>query len=128
MWETINKNKASLVKYLKKKKELLKADTLAWHDFGAPVGNQNSQWSYEQGAEFIVEQFNKFSPLMATFAEKAFTNRWIEAENRGDKGAGAFCTSFPIAKESRIFTTFSGTVSNVTTLAHELGHGFHDLR
>ena len=127
MWETINKNKASLVKYLKKKKELLKADTLAWHDFGAPVGNQNSQWSYEQGAEFIVEQFNKFSPLMATFAEKAFTNRWIEAENRGDKGAGAFCTSFPIAKESRIFTTFSGTVSNVTTLAHELGHGFHDF-
>ena len=127
MWETINKNKAPLVEYLKKKKEILNIEQLAWHDFGAPVGKQNSQWSYDQGAEFIVEQFRKFSPLMADFAEHAFIHRWIEAENRGGKGVGAFCTTLPLLKESRIFTTFSGTVSNVTTLAHELGHGFHDF-
>ena len=127
MWDTISKNKAPLVEYLRKKKELLHSDKLSWHDFGAPVGRQNTQWDYTDAANFIVDQFSKFSPLMAQFAEQAFTNRWVEAENRGGKGVGAFCTTLPRMKESRIFTTFSGTVSNVTTLAHELGHGFHDF-
>lgn len=127
MWETIRKNKAPLVEYLNKKRELLHSDKLSWHDFGAPVGHQNTQWDYTDAANFIVDQFSKFSPLMAQFAEQAFTNRWVEAENRGGKGVGAFCTTLPRMKESRIFTTFSGTVSNVTTLAHELGHGFHDF-
>ncbi len=72
-----------------------------------------------------MEQFHRFSPKMADFAVKAFENGWIEAEDRPGKRPGGFCTSFPIHKETRIFMTYAGTASNVSTLAHELGHGYH---
>ena len=125
MWSTIDKNKDALLDYLNAKKKLLGVEELSWHDFSAPVGNQDEAWTYTQGANFIIEQFQRFSPKMAEFAQHAFENRWVEAENRSGKGVGAFCTTLPVSKETRIFTTFSGTINNVTTLAHELGHGFH---
>lgn len=76
-------------------------------------------------AEFIVEQFGRFNPEMASFAEMNFKERWIESEDRPGKRAGGFCTSFPVKKQSRIFVTFSGTMGNLATLAHELGHAYH---
>ncbi|HHW17607.1 MAG TPA: M3 family oligoendopeptidase [Firmicutes bacterium] len=125
MWDTIDKNKERLVTYLKRKKEYLGLDKLGWQDISAPLGRAKSKMSYEAAAEFIVEQFGKFSPKMAQFATHAFTNRWIEAEDRPGKRMGGFCTTFPEKKQSRIFVTFSGTLGNVATVAHELGHGFH---
>jgi oligoendopeptidase F len=62
---------------------------------------------------------------MAAFAHRAFEGRWIEGEDRPGKAPGGFCTFFPESNQSRIFMTYSGTPSNVSTLAHELGHGFH---
>ncbi len=73
----------------------------------------------------IVDQFKRFSPKLAAFSEEAFEKRWIEAEDRAGKRPGGFCTSFPIAGETRIFMTYGGTLNNVSTLAHELGHGYH---
>jgi oligoendopeptidase F len=52
-------------------------------------------------------------------------NRWVEAEDRPNKRPGAFCTGFPDSGQTRVFMTYSGTSSNVSTLAHELGHAFH---
>ena len=63
---------------------------------------------------------------MAAFAKKALENHWIDAENRLGKRPGGFCTALPLAKESRIFMTFSKTMTNLFTLAHELGHAFHN--
>src|SRR5699024_8058533 len=62
---------------------------------------------------------------MASFAKMAFEKRWIEAENRPGKRPGGFCTSFPDSEQTRIFMTYSGTSSNIATLAHELGHAYH---
>lgn len=62
---------------------------------------------------------------MADFAQMAFEKRWIEAEDRAGKRPGGFCTSFPASEQTRIFMTYSGTPSNIATLAHELGHGYH---
>src|SRR5699024_7128058 len=70
-------------------------------------------------------QLHAFSPKMGQFAKKAFERRWIEAENRAGKRPGGFCTSFPYSKQTRIFMTYSGTASNLATLAHELGHAYH---
>ncbi|MGE5560079.1 MAG: M3 family oligoendopeptidase [Chloroflexota bacterium] len=125
MWETIDRNKERMVKYLRRKKDLLGLDKLGWQDVGAPIGRSDSKMSYDEAANFICEQFGRFSPKMAAFAEVAFRNRWIEAEDRPGKRMGGFCTSFPVKKESRIFVTFSGTMGNTATVAHELGHGFH---
>src|SRR5699024_1609057 len=62
---------------------------------------------------------------MADFAKMAFEKRWIEAEDRAGKRPGGFCTSFPNSEQTRVFMTYSGTASNIATLAHELGHAYH---
>lgn len=125
MWDVIVQNKPVFVKYLKRKAQVLGVEQLSWNDVEAPLSSADSQVSYDEAADLIVEQFRKFNPEMADFAVKAFEQRWIEAEDRAGKRPGGFCTSLPLSKETRIFMTYSGTASNVSTLAHELGHGYH---
>lgn len=125
MWGAINNNKKHFVAFLEKKAELMGLDKLSMYDVGAPLTNSAKKSSYTEGANFIVEQFRAFSPKMADFAQMAFEKRWIEAEDRPGKRPGGFCTSFPDSKQTRIFMTYSGTSSNIATLAHELGHAYH---
>ncbi|OBZ09611.1 oligoendopeptidase [Bacillus sp. FJAT-27264] len=125
MWDVINRNKPAVVSYLQRKAKLLGLESLSWVDVDAPVGKSTGKIPYDQAAHDIVAQFRKFSPKMADFAERAFDNNWIEVEDRAGKRPGGFCVSFPESQESRIFMTYSGTPSNVSTLAHELGHAYH---
>ncbi|TBL74000.1 M3 family oligoendopeptidase [Paenibacillus thalictri] len=125
MWDVIERNKPVFVGYLQRKAKLLGVPKLSWHDVEAPVGGGGKHFGYDEGAQLIVEQFRRFSPKLADFTEMAFEQRWIEAEDRPGKRPGGFCTSFPAAHETRIFMTYAGTASNVSTLAHELGHAYH---
>jgi oligoendopeptidase F len=125
MWSVISENKKMLVKYLERKASLLGLEKLSWYDLDAPYGKTVSKVSYQEGAEFIEQNFAIFGEKMASFARKAFEEQWIEGEDRPGKAPGGFCTFFPESNQSRIFMTYSGTPSNVSTLAHELGHGFH---
>lgn len=125
MWETITEYKNHYVPYMKKKAEKLGLERLSFYDVEAPFGEADQKMSFQEGAEFIIQQFRKFSPKMADFAEMAFEKRWIEAEDRSGKQPGGFCTSFPDSGETRIFMTYSGSPSSVATLAHELGHAYH---
>ncbi|MEW9700624.1 M3 family oligoendopeptidase [Paenibacillus sp. SI8] len=125
MWDVIDRNKAIFVDYLNRKAQLLGVDKLAWVDVDAPLGDSSKKVAYDDGAGLIVDQFERFSPKLAAFSAQAFENRWIEAEDRAGKRPGGFCTSFPVAGETRIFMTYGGTLNNVSTLAHELGHGYH---
>ncbi|MCK7526789.1 MAG: M3 family metallopeptidase [Ignavibacteriales bacterium] len=72
------------------------------------------------------DNFNKFSPELGAFAQRAFDNNWIDAEQREGKRGGAFCMGVPGVKESRILSNFDGSFDQVSTLAHELGHAFHN--
>lgn len=125
MWQVISDYKKPLTDYLKRKAEILGIEKLSWYDLDAPIGKVNTQFSYQEGAEFIIQHFGKFGDQLASFTKKAFEDSWIEAEDRAGKRPGGFCTSFPVSGQSRIFMTYSGTPSNVSTLAHELGHAFH---
>ncbi|CAH0139200.1 Oligoendopeptidase F, plasmid [Peribacillus sp. Bi96] len=127
MWNVIADHKEPLVRFLQRKAELLDVDKLSWADLDAPlaVTAESKVMDYQEGADFIVQQFSKFGTQLANFTQKAFEDRWIEAEDRPGKRPGGFCTGFPLNKQSRIFMTYSGTPSNVSTLAHELGHAFH---
>ncbi|WKA53956.1 M3 family oligoendopeptidase [Planococcus shixiaomingii] len=125
MWGAIAKGKAPFVSYLQRKAQLLGLKKLEWHDVNAPLTKSVQKVSYDEAAAFILEQFGKFSPQMAEFSKKAFEKRWIEAEDRAGKRPGGFCTSFPDSKQTRIFMTFSGSATNISTLAHELGHAYH---
>src|SRR5699024_3601093 len=125
MWTAIINNKRHFVKFLERKAELLGLDKLSFYDIGAPIANSVKTSTYTEGAHFIINQFKKFSTKMANFAKVAFEKRWIEAEDRPGKRPGGFCTSFPDSGQTRIFLTYSGTSSNIATLAHELGHAYH---
>jgi oligoendopeptidase F len=128
MWKTIDQNKSIFVDYMHSKARLLGLDKLSWYDQDAPLETTENNQSipYEEAAQFIVDKFAQFSPKMAAYAEQAFTRGWIEAEDRGGKRPGGFCTGLPLNKESRIFMTYSGTNESLFTLAHELGHAFHN--
>jgi len=125
MWDVIDRNKDIFVEFMDRKAKLMGLEKLAWVDVAAPLGNSSRHIAYDEGADIIVEQFGKFSPRMAAFAAKALEEGWIEAEDRAGKRPGGFCTSFPIKHQTRIFMTYSGTSDNVSTLAHELGHAYH---
>ncbi|MFD1031395.1 M3 family oligoendopeptidase [Metaplanococcus flavidus] len=125
MWGAISKNKQPFVDYLNQKAQLLGKDGLEWYDVDAPVTESTQTFSYQEGAEFILEHFKKFGPELEKFSRTAFEKGWIEAEDRPNKSPGGFCTGLPMTEESRIFMTYSGSMSNVATLAHELGHAFH---
>jgi oligoendopeptidase F len=125
MWKVISENKQQLVKYLDRKAEIIGVDKLCWYDIEAPIGDSNSTVTYQEGAQFILQQFEQFGPVLTDFTKMAFEQKWIEAEDRPGKAPGGFCTGFPESNQSRIFMTYSGTPSNISTLAHELGHAFH---
>ncbi|EFM11763.1 oligoendopeptidase, pepF/M3 family [Paenibacillus curdlanolyticus YK9] len=125
MWAAVEESKPDLVRYMERKAKLLGIPKLDWHDVEAPISSTTKTVPFDEAAAFIVERFRQFSPDMAEFSEMAFRDGWIEAEDRAGKRPGGFCTSFPKSEQTRIFMTYSGTASNVSTLAHELGHAYH---
>jgi len=113
-------------RYFKAKAKRLGKDALAWWDLEAPVGGSERRFSFEDARIFIVDNFGSFSPRMAEFTQKAFDQRWIDAEPRKGKRGGAFCMAVPLVEESRILANYDGSLDQLSTLAHELGHAFHD--
>jgi pepF/M3 family oligoendopeptidase len=113
-------------RYLRAKARVLKVDKLAWYDIFAPIAQNGRVWSYDEGAAFIEEQFGTFSEKMQTLARRAFTEHWIDAEPRPGKRDGAFCMKLR-RDESRILSNYKNDFTAVKTLAHELGHAYHNL-
>lgn len=128
MWDTISDNKGKIVEYLDRKAILLSLEKLSWLDVTASVSIgdfEAKKYTFTEAADFIVDNFESFSPKMANLAQQAFDESWIEAEDRPGKRPGGYCANLPESEQSRIFMTFSGSSDNVSTLAHELGHAFH---
>jgi pepF/M3 family oligoendopeptidase len=113
-------------RYLRAKAKMLGQAKLPWYDLFAPVGKGRRAWGYDAAERFIVEQFATYSTRMSEFAARAFRERWIDAEPRPGKRDGAFC--MPLRNdESRILSNYQPGFKSVLTLAHELGHGYHNL-
>jgi oligoendopeptidase F len=113
-------------RYYAAKAKRLGRKKLAWWDIFAPAGKAEKIFTFEEARDFIVTHFGSFSPELADFAARAFEHNWIDAEQREGKRGGAFCMGIPLVKESRVLCNFDGTLDQVSTVAHELGHGFHN--
>jgi len=113
-------------KYFLNKAKRLGKEKLAWWDVFVPMGKTDKVYSFEEASDFVVENFNNFSPELGAFARRAFDNNWIDAEQREGKRGGAFCMGVAGVKESRILANFDGSADGIRTLAHELGHAFHN--
>lgn len=115
--------------YLKKKATLLgDAKGLKFYNLFAPIGNLSLTYTYEEAMEFVVRHFSTFNPALGAFAAHARDAHWIDVDPRPGKEGGAFCSSLYPIRECRILTNFKGSMGDVLTLAHELGHGYHDHR
>jgi oligoendopeptidase F len=113
-------------RYLHAKAHALGLSRLAWYDLFAPVGGEGRVWTFNEATSFIVEQFGAYSQRLSDFAARAFREQWIDAEPRAGKVDGAYCTWLR-KDESRVFANFKAAFGGVSTLAHELGHAYHNL-
>jgi pepF/M3 family oligoendopeptidase len=113
-------------RYFRAKAKLLGKETLAWWNLFAPVGRSDKLYTYAKARAFILEQFGTFSRRLAAFTRHAIDCNWIDAEPRDGKRGGAFCMHIPGVDESRILCNFDGSLDQVSTVAHELGHAYHN--
>jgi pepF/M3 family oligoendopeptidase len=125
MWVAVAEEAPRLLPYLNAKAGLIGVDSMSWYDVQAPVGADEGPLVFVEAAECIKDCFADFDTDLREFVDYAFLNRWVEASNRSGKAAGAFCTTLPSSKETRIFMTYAGTFGGATTLAHEFGHAYH---
>ena len=117
-------------KYLRKKGQILgHQDGIPFYDLFAPIAPQGYVpriYTIEEAREKLIHEMSKFSPDMGAFIDHAFENRWIDVYPREGKGGGAFCAELHFLDQSRVLTNFAGSFSDVSTLAHELGHAWHN--
>jgi len=114
-------------KYLRAKAKRFGHDGgLPWWDLFAPVGRDDRTFSWPEARALVERTFGKFSPRLLEMTQTAFDRRWIDAEQRAGKRAGAFCMEVPAVDESRILCNYDGSLDQVSTIAHELGHAFHN--
>lgn len=113
-------------KYLRRKGELLgHKNGLPFYDLYAPIVDCEMKFSYEEAGDFVEKNFRSFSESLGNYARKAINNRWIDVMPKEGKVGGAFCENIHSIGESRLLLNFGGSFSDVVTMAHELGHGFH---
>lgn len=128
MLEAIREALPSFHRYLKHKAKVMGHEKgLPWYDLFAPLGESSRKFTPEEAKQYLVSHFTGFSKELADMVAEAFDHEWIDFYPRKGKVGGAFCYNLPFVKQSRVLTNFTGTLDDVRTLAHELGHAFHGL-
>ena len=110
-----------------KAKALGHENGMPWYDMFAPMGENDKKYSLEEARDVILRLFGSFDEDLRAMGQEAFDNAWIDFYPREGKVGGAFCCSVQPIRQSRILTNFDGTYSDIVTLAHELGHAFHNV-
>ena len=114
-------------KYLKAKAKYLGHEGgLPWYDLFAPIGSSDKKYTIEESRDYLLGIFGKFDSELHDMVKTAFDEEWIDFYPREGKVGGAFDCGVPSAKQSRVLTNFGGAFGDIVTLAHELGHSFHD--
>ncbi|MBQ7866640.1 MAG: M3 family oligoendopeptidase [Clostridia bacterium] len=127
MWTAIREALPDFRRYMRRKAELLgHQNGLPFYDLFAPMGESSKTYTIEEARELLVKTFNEINPEMGAFIDNAFQQRWIDVYPRKGKSGGAFCSGSYEKNVSRILTNFMGSFSDVCTLAHELGHAWHN--
>ena len=128
MLEAIRESLPHFRAYMKAKAEALgHTNGLPFYDLYAPVTQTTERYTYQEAGQLIVEQFAGFDQEMADMAQRAIDEHWIDVYPRAGKVGGAFCANLPSVKQSRVLMNFGASFDSIVTMAHELGHAFHNL-
>ena len=133
--ETLEAMLAAMEEYMPKFRQYLRAKAealgytngLPWFELFAPMGSSGKKYTIAEAGELLVDLFSSFDSELAEMVRTAFAEAWIDFYPRSGKTGGAFCCGVECIGESRILTNFDGMFTDVVTLAHELGHAFHNL-
>ena len=127
MWTAIREALPEVREYFKAKGRLLGHENgLPFYDLFAPVGQSTRTYTVEEARALLLDLFGKFCPEMGEMMRTAFDEGWIDMYPREGKSGGAFCSGYYAKNISRVMTNFAGSASDVSTLAHELGHAFNN--
>ena len=114
--------------YLRTKAEKLGYHNgLPWYEIYATLGTCDFHFSIEDCEKYILDAFKQVDSDLHDMAERAFKEHWIDYPTYEGKQPGAFCENLGWIKQSRIITNYNYTLSDIVTVAHELGHAFHGM-
>ena len=113
-------------RYWAAKARAIGVEKLEWFDITAPTLKNEREWQWDEGMEFLLEQFGSFSQKMRDMAQQALDERWIDAGPRPGKVDGAFCMG-TVPGKSGVLSNYTPSFDAVSTMAHELGHAYHNL-
>lgn len=130
MWSAIKKYLPDFHRYLRHKAELLGySNGLPFYELFATLKcDESRSFTIEEAREYLVKNFDSFSTEVSAIVNRAYEEEWIDFYPRKGKVGGAFCSNLPYLEQSRVLTNFDGSLSDVVTLAHELGHAYHGSR
>ncbi len=129
MMQAIEEALPKFHEYLRHKAKLLGySNGLPFYELFAPMGKSSRTFTPQQAKDYLIRNFEPFSSEVSNLIQRAFDEEWIDFFPRKGKVGGAFCCNLPMLKQSRVLTNFDGSLSDVVTLAHELGHAYHGHR
>lgn len=103
-------------------------DHLDYWDRNAPLPNDADRTiRWDEARDIVLGAYGRFSPDLATLGKRFFDNPWIDAPVRPGKAPGAFAHSTVPSVHPYLLVNFQGKTRDVMTLAHELGHGVHQI-
>jgi oligoendopeptidase F len=125
MMQAVERHYPLVQEFFRLKAQLLGLDKLKNTDVYAPIEAEAEQIPFPQARELILTAFGRFSEQFAALAADFFAKRWIDAEVRAGKRGGAFCAALTPHHHPYVLCSYNGTGRDVSTIAHELGHGIH---
>jgi len=115
-------------RYYAMKAKWLGLDVLEYWDRNAPLPDSTRRdISWDEARQTVLSAYSGFAPEMATIADRFFANDWIDAANRPGKSPGAFAHPTVPSVHPYVLLNYMGKPRDVMTLAHELGHGVHQV-
>jgi len=124
--EALKEEQENFRRYFKLKAQALGYENgLPFYELFAPMGKLTKTYTFEEAKDLVLDVYKSFSNSLYEMGKDAFENRWIDVYPKAGKQGGAFCAGIDNHKQSRVLTNFTGSLGDVQTLAHELGHAYH---
>jgi oligoendopeptidase F len=126
MVSVVSENFGIVEDYYLAKKKWMGLDEIFDYDRYAPIHESKLKYEYDDAKKIVLDSFNKFSPAIGESAALFFDKNWIHAPSKQGKRGGAYCSGGTPDKHPLILLNYNGRLDDVSTMAHELGHGVND--
>ena len=127
MYEAVRRGLEPVREILRVKAGAMGRGGIAFFEREAPLPLKDAgSYTWEEGSAKVRAAFGRVYPALGAFYADFLAKGRLESEARGGKRPGAFCIYSPYVREPRVFMTFNGSLGDVSTLAHEMGHAWHD--